>query len=492
MRRRAGILLHPSSLPGPFGIGEIGPAARSWLAWLDAAGQRIWQILPLTVVDGDGCPYASPTTFAHEPLLLSLDDLVEDGWLLHGEKVYAPQRSGPVDWREVRDRKGPALRAAADRVRSGVDLEAWVASHPSGEELRTWAAFRAIAREHGPTWTRWPEPLRHRDPAALASVIDQQRAHHDRELALQWLFDLQWRRLREEAERRGIELWGDVPIFVNLESADVWRRPHLWRLDAQGEPIAISGVPPDAFSAEGQLWGHPLYAEEAHRSEGHAWWIARMRRELQGTHRVRIDHFRGFESVWEVPAHTRDARLGRWVPGAGAPLLEALLAACPPVEGAPPFVAEDLGVVTDEVRVLRDQFGLPGMVILQFAFGAGADHPYLPHHHRPNQVCYTGTHDNDTAVGYWRAADEGTRDHARRYLAVPDNEWPWAVVRAAWRSVCDTAIVPIQDVLGLGSEARMNVPGVARGNWTFRMAPEATTITLAHALAEQARLSGRL
>lgn len=500
--RRAGVLLHPSSLPGPYGVGDLGPAAREFLAWLDASRQRIWQVLPLTPVDGHGCPYASPSSFAAEPLLLSVDDLVTDGWLHSHEKPYAPSPTGPVDWAQVRERKGGALRLAADRVVAAVDVSAWAAGQP---ELRTWALYRALTREYGPDFTAWPEAVRRRDVGALAREEDRGQQVIRRELALQWLFAQQWARLRADAAHRGIELWGDVPIFVSGSSADVWAHPELFRLDDRGRPTMISGVPPDAFSTEGQLWGHPLYDEAAHRAQGHAWWIARIGKALEFVDRVRIDHFRGFEAVWEVSADAKDAKGGRWTPGAGAPLLDALKArfgrhrADGSVEL--PFVAEDLGVITDEVRALRDAYGLPGMVILQFAFGPEqfqtGNHPYLPHFHRPNQVCYTGTHDNDTAVGFFWGSDDATRHHVRRWFG-PFQEhgddpaaWPWPMIRAAWRSVADTAIVPLQDLLSLGGEARMNVPGKVEGNWQWRATPERMTIARAHYVAEELRLAGR-
>jgi 4-alpha-glucanotransferase len=301
-----------------------------------------------------------------------------------------------------------------------------------------------------------------------------------------------------------VELWGDAPIFVGLVSADVWAAPSRWRLGTDRRPTVVSGVPPDAFSVDGQLWGHPLYDDAAHAAEGHAWWVARLRRMLTQVDRVRIDHFRGFEAVWEVAADATDARGGRWVPGAGRSLLDALRAAFP----AMPFVAEDLGVITDEVRALRDAYGLPGMVILQFGFcgppsgmptqRAGADrsdlerhrHPYLPHNHVPNRVCYTGTHDNDTVLGWFRGTDEGTRAHVRAYLGCRDEELPWAMLRAAWRSPCDAAVVPLQDLLAIGSEGRMNVPGLVEGNWSWRFR-DPLSLDLADAVLEQVTLSGR-
>ncbi len=484
MRRQAGVLLHPTSLPGPYGVGEIGPAARELLAWMDAAELRVWQVLPLLPVDEHGSPYASPSSFAHEPMLLSVDDLVRDGWLQGREKPYAPGRPGRIDWAAVRQRKGEALLLAADRVCAAIDLTTWTADHPA---LETWALYRALTAEQKAPWPAWPIDLR--------SARDRLTTEVERELALQWLFAQQWTALREQAASRGIELWGDVPFFVGWISADVWSRPELFRLDPAGRLLAVSGVPPDAFSATGQLWGHPLMDEAAHAREGHAWWIARLRHALGDVDRVRIDHFRGIAETWEVPAGAVDAREGRWIPGPGVELLESIAAAFP----AMPFLAEDLGVITPDVEELRDRFGLPGMAVLQFAFGAlgeadpeKGEHPYLPHHHRPRQVVYTGTHDNDTTLGWYRAAPLEMKHHLRRYLAVEDRDLPWALLVAAWRSVCATAIAPMQDLLALGSEARLNTPGTASpANWSWRMRPEALTVVLAARIAEQVRLSGR-
>jgi 4-alpha-glucanotransferase len=483
VRRQAGVLLHPTALPGPYGIGEIGPAARELLAWMDAAELHVWQVLPLGPVDDGGSPYASTSSVAHEPLLLSSDDLVRDGWLKGKEKPYAAERPGKIDWPSVRRTKGRALALAADRVREQIDLVRWESEHPA---LGTWALYLALAREQRGPWPEWPDDL--------GSVRDRLATEIERTLALQWLFTQQWSLLRAEAATRGIELWGDVPFFVGWSSADVWSRPDRFRLDATGRPVAVSGVPPDAFSATGQLWGHPLLDLQAHEKEGHAWWIARLRHALDDVHRVRIDHFRGIAQVWEVPAGARDASEGQWIAGPGVSLLESLKKAFP----AMPFVAEDLGVITPDVEELRDRYALPGMAVLQFAFGPGTadpekgDNPYLPHHHRERQVVVTGTHDNDTTFGWYRAAPLDVKHHLRRYLEVEDRDLPWALLVAAWRSVCATAIVPMQDLLGLGSEARLNTPGTASpANWSWRMRPEALTVVLAARIAEQVRLSGR-
>ncbi len=487
--RRAGVLLHPTSLPGPYGVGDIGPASRELLGWLDAANQRIWQVLPVNPVDGNGCPYASASAFARDPLLLSPDDLVEDGWLLPDERPWAGNHQH-VHWPSVSQARRVALARAADRVRARVDLSAFLKENLW---LPEWALFRAISEKHGPCWTRWPEQLRWRDADALGEARDALDAAFEREVALQWLFSQQWGRLRAAAEQRGISLWGDVPIFVGLESCDVWANRDLFHLDG-AEASVVTGVPPDAFSPEGQRWGHPMYDVARHAETEHAWWRARAHEALALFDTVRIDHFRGFESSWEIRAEQQTAMEGRWVPGLGAPLLEALMADSAGREM--PFVAEDLGIITPEVAALRDNFGLPGMAVLQFAFEPSPEngewgHPYLPHNHTKNQVVYTGTHDNDTTNGWFWSAPEVERDRVRRYLSCRDDEMPWKLVLSAWRSVADSAIVPIQDLLGFGSDCRMNTPGTIEGNWSWRMGRDALKLDLAAWAAEQSSVSGR-
>jgi 4-alpha-glucanotransferase len=484
--RRAGVLLHPTSLPGPWGIGEIGPAARELLGWLEKGGQSIWMMLPLVPIDGSGSPYSSASAMARNPLILSLDDLVADGWLLPDE---LPPQAGPgrIDFPEVIAVRTPVLNKAAERATKAPELDAWAAGRTWAH---TWALFAALAEAHGPEWTKWEVPLRDRDPAALAAASDRHQAVIRRHLALQWLFDVQWKRLEEEAKRRGISLWGDVPFFVGGESCDVWAHRNLFRLDAEGRPSVQSGVPPDAFSETGQLWGHPLYDEKAHRKEKYRWWIERVSTTLELVDTIRLDHFRGVAAYWEVPMGAEDATGGTWIPGPGQPLLDALKSKL----GRLPFVAEDLGVITPDVEALRDDNELPGMAILQFAFG-DPDYTgnfYLPHNHKPRQVVFPGTHDNDTAIGWYATADERTRDHVRRYLLCSGSDIAGDLVRWAFRSVAETAIVPVQDVLGLGGDARMNVPGQARGNWGWRLAPGQLDPTLAERLADQARITGRV
>ncbi|MEN0067717.1 MAG: 4-alpha-glucanotransferase [Myxococcota bacterium] len=483
MNRRAGLLLHPTSLPGPYGIGDIGPSAKELLAWMDSAELRIWQVLPLHPIDPWGSPYAADSSVALEPMMLSVDDLVEDGWLLAREKPLAPGPAHRVDWTWVRTEKQKALDRAADRVVASGELER---AEPS-PALDSYALYKAIKDEQERGWSAWPAPLRDRDPAALDEARDRLALRIGRHRALQWLLARQWSELRMAAKVRGIEIWGDVPFFVPHDSVDVWEAPSLWRLDEDRVPSVVSGVPPDAFSEDGQLWGHPLYDEAAHANTEYAWWRRRMRELLKVVDRVRIDHFRGFEGVWENPADATTAAHGQWVPGPGKPLLEVLTGDF----GRETFIAEDLGVITDDVRELLTAFDLPGMAILQFAFDGEPNHVYLPHRHQRNQVCYTGTHDNQTSLGWFLSRGQEEQDRIRRYLAASDRDMPWALMRAAWRSPADTAIVPLQDLLGLDDQARLNLPGTTQGNWSWRTHAAAFTLTLASRVADEVQISGR-
>ena len=483
--RRAGILLHPSSLPGPYGIGDIGPSAREWLTWLEAAGQRVWQFLPLHPVDVHGSPYASPSAFAWNPLLISIDDLVTDGWLTHAERPLAHNSDRRVDFEQVRAVKRPALEIAAARIAETVDLAAFSADNAW---LEDWALYAVLSILHGPDWTTWPEPLRNRTSKALAAVAKEHHAALQIERGLQWAFTQQWTRLRTDAAAKGIALWGDLPFLVAHWSCDVWVNPGLFRLDAAGQPTVVSGVPPDVFSPTGQRWGHPLYLNEAHAAEDYAWWRERSAHLMAHVDAARLDHFRGIEGTWEIPAEDPDATGGQWIPGLGRGLLDALREEL----GSVPIIAEDLGIITPEVEALRDDFELPGMAILQFAFGGDASHAFLPHNHRPRQVVYTGTHDNDTVRGWYDSAAPEEADLARRYLSCGGSDIAWDLIRAGGRSVAETAIVPLQDVLSLGNDARMNLPGEESGNWGWRMSRGAMNLALARRLRAEASVTGRL
>jgi 4-alpha-glucanotransferase len=482
--RRAGVLLHVSSLPGPWGVGDLGPSAYAWIRWLEAAGQRVWQTLPLSPIDEHGCPYASPSAMASEPLLLSIDQLIVDGWLLRSEAVPHASPEG-VDWRQLRDVKWPALWAAAGRVAQTVDLQAWLRQRAWATE---WGLFAALSDRHGIRWTSWPEALTSREDPALNSARDELSEDIARHVALQWLFEGQWTTLRRFAGARGVEIWGDLPFYVGAESCDTWQQRRLFRLASDGRPELISGVPPDAFSPTGQLWGHAVYDVEAHRETDHAWWRARAAQALELFDRVRIDHFRAVEAGWMVPAEAEDARSGRWEPGLGAPLLEAL---CEEASSSAWF-AEDLGVITPAVEALRVDFELPGMSVLQFAFGGNTNHSYLPHNITADRVVYTATHDNDTSAGWYESASPKVQDFARRYLLTDGRMISWDLLRAAYRSPAFAALVPMQDILGLGTEARMNIPGQTLGNWRWRLRSDQMRPDVAAALAAQARVTGRL
>ncbi len=513
--RRSGILLHPTSLPGPHGAGDLGAAAHAFASWLASAGQRLWQVLPLGPTGYGDSPYQALSGRAGNPLLVSLETLREESWLEDADLASPPAGDG------VAAELGPALawkrerlaRAAETFARRGAaepsaDFEAFRAREASW--LPDWALFAVLKEAHGGgPWTAWPRPLARREPAAL----DAARARHAgairAEEFAQWCFFRQWRALRSRCGTLGIELMGDVPIYVAHDSVEVWTRPELFRLDAGGAPAAVAGVPPDYFSATGQLWGNPLYDWEAVARDGFRFWIERIRGALALVDRLRLDHFRGFEAYWELPAGAATAAGGRWVPGPGAQVFEALERAdlagghreAAPHGPALPLVAENLGVITPEVEALRRRFGLPGMAILQFAFGKDPQAPtFQPHNYERDTVAYTGTHDNDTIMGWWhggagesvRSAEDVAREKAfaREYLG-DEHEMNWVMIRALLASVADTAIVPLQDVLGLGSEARMNRPSTLGGNWRWRLREGALGPAHAERLRRLAELYGR-
>jgi 4-alpha-glucanotransferase len=477
--RASGILLHPTSLPSPYGIGDLGPEAFRFADWLAEAGQRIWQVLPLGPVGYGESPYQLFSAFAGNPMLISLDKLVEHGWLDPQDLASAPDFSlDHVEFERVIPWKEKLLQKAFDRF-SAPDLDKFRANHAAW--LPGYARFMAIKAAHsGKMWTEWgptPEP----DPQAL----------HYQEF-LQYEFYREWCELKAYCAARSIRIMGDLPIYVSSDSADVWEHPELFRFDA------VSGVPPDYFSATGQLWGNPLYRWDHLKQAGYKWWIDRMAAALTMFDLIRMDHFRGFEAYWAVPAGEATAVNGQWIKGPGADLFRALKDAI----GELPIVAENLGVITPEVEAIRNEFGLPGMAILQFAFGKDDQaRSFKPHNYVRNLVAYTGTHDNDTALGWWcsRGGDSTRttediaeeKSHAQAYLATDGREMNWTLIRALMASVADTVLFPAQDLLGLGSEARMNTPAVASGNWRWRMRPGSLTPELAARLRELAYLFER-
>ncbi|MCJ7514073.1 MAG: 4-alpha-glucanotransferase [Anaerolineales bacterium] len=492
-QRRCGLLLHPTSLPGPHGIGDFGPAALAWLEWLASTGSGLWQVLPLGPTGYGDSPYQSFSSFAGNPLLISPDLLVEEGLIRPGELEARDWPTAAVDFGQVIPYKRQILELATSRLRQGwasaltESFQRFCAENASW--LQDYARFMAIKGRHaGRVWTTWPEELVRRDPRALARLDVEFESEISQQQAQQFFFFRQWQRLRDRAQELGIAIIGDIPIFVAHDSADVWANQHLFALKPGGDPKLVAGVPPDYFAPTGQLWGNPLYAWEAHRAQGYEWWISRFRAALHMVDIVRLDHFRGIEAYWEIPADAPTAETGRWMPGPGQALLEAVDAAL----GELPVIAEDLGFITPGVIALRDHFRLPGMKILQFGFGSGPEDPFLPHNYPVRCVVYTGTHDNDTVVGWYQQAPEAERDYCRRYLARDGSDIAFDMIRAAWASVAGWAIAPLQDALSLGPEARMNFPGKPDGNWTWRFTAGQMTSEAADRLQVLAWESGRL
>lgn len=469
-RRASGVLLHPTSLPGPYGAGDLGIDAYRFIDWLKSAGQTYWQVLPLGEIGPGNSPYMSSSAFAGNVLLIDLAELGRQGWLEIDDLIPHPGFSaGRVDFSLVVSFRLERLRRAAarffalgsEKMRREYSLFC-LAEH---EWLEDYALFMTLARQQdGRDWSHWPAELAHRDPHALDRVRKDCADEVSFWKFCQWCFYLQWLALKNYANTRGVKIVGDMPIFVAYQSADVWAHQKLFMLDADGRPTVVAGVPPDYFSATGQLWGNPLYRWEAHEKTGYAWWIARMRHALKLADLVRIDHFRGFAACWEIPAGAPDAITGKWSPGPGEKLFKALKDAFPQL----PIIAEDLGIITQDVVALREQFGLPGMRVLQFAFAEGEDHYFLPHRYVPNTVAYTGTHDNDTATGWWNSASSREKEFAQHYLKSEGNDIHWNMMRALAGSAANTVVYPMQDVLGLGSEHRMNFPGHPSGSWEWR------------------------
>ena len=469
--RSAGILLHVTSLPGPTGIGDLGPAAYAWVDALARARQTWWQVLPLGPPGDGDSPYQAYSAFAGNPILVSPELLARDGLLRRADLRGADFPTGRVDYRRVNAFKTRLLARAWGQFRgggAGGTLRADFESFAAGESawLDNFALFMALKEARpGAPWTDWPKPLVLCDPAALDTARRELADVIGRHRFVQFLFFRQLRSLRDYAAGRGVRLIGDLPIFVSADSADVWANPHLFQLDRRRRPKAVAGVPPDYFSKTGQRWGNPLYDWEAMKRDSYAWWVARLRAALTQADLVRIDHVRGFEAYWRIPASRPTAERGRWVKVPGVELFETVRGKL----GGLPFIAEDLGLITPEVEALRDRFALPGMRVLQFGFGGDVGNPFLPHNYVRNAVAYTGTHDNDTTAGWYASLRRPERRHVLQYAPGADRDPAWAMIRLAWSSVADCAITPLQDVLGLDGKARMNTPGTARGNWRWRV-----------------------
>lgn len=491
--RAAGILLHPTSLPSRGGVGDFGPAAYRFADFLASARQGVWQVLPLGPLGYGNSPYSATSAFAGNPLLISLERLADHGWIDKAKIESLAADPGPVEYDRVFSQKMPLLfEAARNFIGTGSSdalgrFESF--RHENGWWLDDFVLFDALRARHKlETWNRWPRELAQREPSALAEARQELADDIRIRSALQFAFYQQWQALRRYCAERGIRIVGDVAIFVNHDSADVWTNRELFRLDGNLEPEVVAGVPPDFFSKTGQRWGNPLYRWDIMKQRGYKWWIQRLRWATQNCDYIRLDHFRGFDQFWEIPASDATAVNGRWVDGPRDDLFLKLREAL----GALPFFAEDLGYITPEVRALRDRLQIPGMAVLQFGFGDEGAHMYLPHR-AEGKVMYTGTHDNDTVEGWWKSgAAEHEKGNAEAYLGRCDDGVHWAFIRGAQCSPASLSIIPLQDVFGLGSEARMNTPSLYGGNWRWRFDDSRLTSEMAAKLALLADVSDRL
>ncbi|MGA3131912.1 MAG: 4-alpha-glucanotransferase [Terracidiphilus sp.] len=512
-QRSAGVLLHISSLPSQGGIGDLGPAAHEFIGFLARAKQHIWQVLPLCPTGFGNSPYAGSSAFAGNPALISLEVLRDWGWIGADRIAGLPADSGPVDFYRVEQQKFPLLHEAAGNFLDRA-LDASALAGQDEDDLWSaedrWADFESFCRDQAAwlddyalfavlrrvfntgAWAEWPEPLRHRDPQAVAEAAAKYARERMIEQALQFAFSRQWEQLQDAAARNAIRIFGDVAIFVNMDSADVWVHPEIFELGEDLKPIHVAGVPPDYFSETGQRWGNPLYRWDVLAQRGHdglnfTWWIERMRRSAEIYDIIRLDHFRGFEGYWSIPAVEKTAVKGEWIKAPGTELFRAIEAALGPL----PLVAEDLGVITPEVDAMRLAMKLPSMKVMQFGFDSPGAHAHLPQRYLPATVAYTGTHDNDTTQGWWDKAS--AQEHAAvEALVGPVNGRPvWPLIRAEQGSVAEIAIAPAQDLLELGTEARMNTPAVAQGNWSWRAPESCWTEELAERLAALAEVTDR-
>ena len=488
-RRAAGVLLHPTSLPGCYGVGDLGDELIVFLDWAASAGMRVWQVLPLNPPGYGYSPYGCLSSFAGNPMLISPQRLLQEGLITSETVSETPQFPDErVDFDRVVAWRSRLLHEAWRRFDANPEFDAFVEADEQRDWLDDFALFMALKeRAGGAPWWTWDRRLAQRNAKAIerarAELADEVLFHK----FVQFLFFRQWANVRDGARARGIRIMGDVPIYVANDSADVWGNRKLFQLADDGQPSVVAGVPPDYFSATGQRWGNPLYRWERMAETDFRWWVARVRTSLRLADVVRLDHFRGFAAYWEIPANEATAVHGKWMPGPGLALFNALRDAL----GSLPLVAEDLGFITPEVHELRRAIGVPGMKILQFGFGQ-PDSPHLPHRFEPETVVYTGTHDNDTARGWFESAPEHERELARMYLGDDCHDVAWALIRTAFTSVAQTAIVPAQDILGLGSEGRMNRPGAERDNWSWRLRPGALTQGHAERLRQLAEITGRI
>ena len=493
--RLSGVLLHVTSLPSYGGIGDFGPAAYGFINFLAAAKQRLWQVLPLSPTGYGSSPYSALSAFAGNPLLISVELLVRDGWLTADRIRGLPGHEGRADFTQATLQKLPLIEEAAGNFLDRATPEQRVRFQKFCNEniswLPDWAMFNVLRRVHGyASWIEWPTELAQRNSDALTQALNENGRALAVEQAVQFFFDQQWCALRTYANEKGIRVLGDVAIFVNYDSADVWTNPDIFELNEERRPTRVSGVPPDYFSATGQRWGNPLYKWGLLQERGFDWWVARIRRALTLYDMIRLDHFRGFEAFWSIAADEETAIHGQWIKAPG----HALFARLREVFGDLPFIAEDLGLITPEVDELREHFGMPGMRILQFGFAERGSHLYLPHRFTPTTVVYTGTHDNNTTLGWWQQdATETERVNVQTYLGsiANDQEVVWAMMRRAARSVANFCVFPLQDVLVQGGEARMNNPAGGHENWAWRFSLESLRPDFAAGLASLMEMTDR-
>jgi 4-alpha-glucanotransferase len=491
--RESGILLHPTSLPGRHGIGDFGEAAFRFVDWLAEGRQRIWQVMPLGPTGYGNSPYASSSAFAGNPLLISLDWLAGDGLLELSDFAEAPTFPEEyVDFDAVVSFKGKLLRIAYDRFRRGAGTGLRADFEEFREREKRWvedfALFMAVKDAHGQSaWQDWDEPIRLRKSAAIEEWSTKLAIETRFYTFVQFLFARQWGELKRYANERSVRLVGDIPIFVAEDSTDVWANRHLFKLDSSGKPQEVAGVPPDPFAATGQRWGNPVYNWSAMRDDDYSWWVDRIRNSLNQVDIVRIDHFRGFAAAWMVPASDETAANGHWELAPGGEVFATIRREL----GDVPFIVEDLGVITPDVVTLREIFDFPGMSVLHFAFDGDPTNVYLPHNYARNSVVYTATHDNQTTVGWFASRPDHERSVIQRYIGRDGSEIAWDMIRLALASPANTAIIPVQDVLGLDDTARMNVPGQPTGNWSWRYRTDQLHSGLATGLREMTETYGR-
>jgi 4-alpha-glucanotransferase len=484
--RSAGILLHPTSLPGPDGIGDIGPEAYRWVNFIKNTGATLWQVLPLGPTGYGDSPYQCFSAFAGNPYLVNPSLLMDEDLLNAADLADRPKFADSyVDFGSVINWKVTILQRAYHNFiqlkPAKLVIEYETFKHEEAEWLDDFALFMAIKESYGgASWEKWSDGLRKRYPESIAEFQVKHADQIDSHKFRQFLFFRQWLTLKKYANENGVTIIGDIPIFVSQDSSDAWANPELFFFDKDLKPTVVAGVPPDYFSKTGQLWGNPLYNWKIHKKTGYAWWLKRIKATLRFFDIIRLDHFRGFAGYWEVPAGNLTAEIGRWVPGPGVPFFQAIKDEL----GDLPIIAEDLGEITPDVFELRDKFELPGMKICQFAFGGDPEEPFLPHNYPVNCVAYSGTHDNDTALGWYKTAPEKERDFCRRYLGRDGKNISWDIIRVVWSSVASTVLAPLQDFLSLDGEARMNFPGHASGNWSWRVTTDKINTELMQKIQE--------